>query len=50
MAFEDDLRRAEGLVAEARRNGAPAEGPPHPFTGCRRGHMGKPENTLAAGI
>ena len=48
MGFEDDLRRAEGHVAEARR-GAPAEMPHYPLKGGRREHVGCAKDPLAAG-
>jgi hypothetical protein len=48
MSFEDDLRRVEEHVAEARR--APAERADNPVAGGGRQHMGRPEDTLAAGI
>src|SRR5262245_3942429 len=39
MGLEDDLRRAEEHVAEARRI-VQRQKPYNPLTGCGRGHMG----------
>ena len=50
MSFEDDLRRVEEHVAEARRFVQRQKGLIVRLKGSGREHIGCPENTLAAGI